>query len=284
MCWWPNRFWQDRLGDWACQKFAPKLSLPIHDRCIGVWILNGEDKSYPQHLVDIIDPDETLGVAEYKKLAIQAIGDIASQGKAPFLVGGTAQYIYAVVDNWEIPAVVPQPEIRRELEAKSLEELQALLKEKDPEAFGFVDIKNKRRVVRALEVVMASGELFSKQRRRGESLFDTLFIGIDVPREELNKRIDSRVDLMVQGGLMPKSEVWSPSGWSAPGMNGIGYRQFKSYTEGTETLEDATLRLKHDTRDVAKRQMTWFRRDKRIQWCKEVSEAKSLIKNFYANQ
>ncbi|MEK7623433.1 MAG: tRNA (adenosine(37)-N6)-dimethylallyltransferase MiaA, partial [Patescibacteria group bacterium] len=152
----------------------------------GMDIGTAKDKSYPQHLVDIIDPDETLGVAEYKKLAIQAIGDIASQGKAPFLVGGTAQYIYAVVDNWEIPAVVPQPEIRRELEAKSLEELQALLKEKDPEAFGFVDIKNKRRVVRALEVVMASGELFSKQRRRGESLFDTLFIGIDVPREELN--------------------------------------------------------------------------------------------------
>lgn len=237
-----------------------------------------KDRSFPQHLIDIVDPDERISVSEYKTLAIQAIDDIASRGKVPFLVGGTAQYMYALVDNWEIPSVPPQPKIRTALEAKTLGELQVELQEKDPEAVAFVDMKNKRRLVRALEVVIATGKPFSAQRKKGEPLFDALLLGIDVPRDELNRRIDARVDAMMEAGLLEEvKRLAKKYSWDAPGMNGIGYRQFRLYTEGKETLAQAVARLKHDTKDVAKRQMTWFLRDKRIQWFSDIADAEKII-------
>ena len=159
----------------------------------GMDIGTAKDKSVPQHLIDIIDPDETMSVAEYKVMAIRTIRDIAERGKIPFFVGGTAQYIYAVVDNWIIPAAPPNANIRKDLEARSREDLEAMLREKDPNALSFVDVKNKRRLVRALEVVLKTGELFSKQRQKGPSLFDALLLGIEIERTELNHRIDARV-------------------------------------------------------------------------------------------
>lgn len=248
-----------------------------------------KDKSVPQHLLDIINPDQGMSVAEYKKLAIEKIRDVAARGRMPFLVGGTAQYIYAVVDNWEIPAVPPQALLREELEEKTITELLLLLREKDPRSHASVDKKNKRRVVRALEVTIASGKPFSEQRQKGEPLFETLQIGIDVPRGELHRRIDDRVDAMLNAGLVAECRALAARyGWDAPGMNGIGYRQFRLYTEGKETLDGAIARLKHDTKDVAKRQMTWFRRDRRIHWVIRVEEAVVLIKDFfhsnYANE
>lgn len=247
----------------------------------GMDIGTAKEKDFPQYLIDVINPDEVMSVAGYKEKAIQAIRDIASRGTIPFLVGGTAQYIYTIVDNWQIPNVPPQLKIRKELETKSLEELQAMLKERDPEAFIFVDAKNKRRLIRALEVITATGEPFSAQRKKGTAQFDALLIGIDAPRDELNRRIDRRVDEMMQSGL--ESEVRRLTdryGHDAQGMSGIGYRQFRGYIEGKESLEDAVARLKHDTRDVAKRQMAWFRRDKRIRWVSDIQKAQTYIHNF----
>ena len=249
----------------------------------GMDIGTAKEKDIHQHLVDIVNPGEIMNVSQYKALAIEKIRGISSCGKIPFLVGGTAQYIYAVVDNWEIPSVPPQAGLREALEKKTLPELLSLLKGKDPEGYGLVDKKNKRRVIRALEVVITSGEPFSKQRRKGQPLFDVMPIGIEVPREELNRRIDVRVDRMMDQGLIAEvRKLTVEYGWDAPGMNGIGYRQFKAYTEGGERLEDAVLRLKHDTRDVAKRQMTWFRRDKRTQWARRLEEAEKSIQSFLA--
>jgi tRNA dimethylallyltransferase len=250
----------------------------------GMDIGTAKDTSFPQHLIDIIDPNTTMSVAEYKALAVQKIHDIASQDKVPFLVGGTAQYLYALVDNWDIPEVPPQKDIRTVLEAKSLAVLQAELQKKDPDALLFLDPKNKRRLVRALEVIAATGQPFSKQRKKSPPLFDMLLLGIDVPREELNRRIDTRVDDMIRQGLVDEvRQLAARYGWDAPGMNGIGYRQFKEYTEGKEILAEAIFRLKHDTRDVAKRQMTWFRKDKNIHWLHTIRDAESFVQSFLSS-
>lgn len=252
-------------------------------RCMDIG--TAKDKGFPHHLTDVINPDEVVSAAVFKGMALCAIGEIVSRGKVPILVGGTAQYIYALVDNWEIPEVPPQPDIREELSAMTLEELIQLLGEKDPEALRIVDTKNKRRVIRALEVVIATNKPFSEQRKKGKPSFDTLLVGIDIPREELNRRIDERTERMMAQGL--ESEVRRLAvqySWEAPGMNAIGYREFRAYTEGKETLDQSVFRLKRDTRDVAKRQMTWFRRDRRVHWFQDYQDAEKVVQTFLLSQ
>lgn len=235
----------------------------------------------PHHLIDVIEPNETYTVSQFREAAIKLVPEIMSRGHVPFLVGGTAMYIFSLLDNWIIPEVAPNDSLREELESKSLRELQERLGVLDPDALSIVDMKNKRRVIRALEVTIGSGQTFSSLRKKGDPLFEPLFIGVDLPREELHRRIDARVDAMVKGGLILEiKDLVKKYSWNNPGMNGIGYRQFKEYTEGTETLDMAVERLKHDTKDYAKRQMTWFKRDERIVWCKSTAEASMHIKKF----
>jgi tRNA dimethylallyltransferase len=235
----------------------------------------------PHHLIDVIEPNETYTVSQFREAAIKLVPEIMSRGHVPFLVGGTAMYIFSLLDNWIIPEVAPNDSLREELESKSLRELQERLGVLDPDALSIVDMKNKRRVIRALEVTIGSGQTFSSLRKKGDPLFEPLFIGVDLPREELHRRIDARVDAMVKGGLILEiKDLVKKYSWNNPGMNGIGYRQFKEYTEGTETLDMAVERLKHDTKDYAKRQMTWFKRDERIVWCKSTAEASIHIKKF----
>ncbi|MFA5937248.1 MAG: tRNA (adenosine(37)-N6)-dimethylallyltransferase MiaA [Candidatus Paceibacterota bacterium] len=235
----------------------------------------------PHHLFDIVNPDEVFTLAEFQERALSLVRDIAARGRVPFVVGGTALYVYALVDHWDIPKVPPQAELRNTLDALPLESLQQMLREKDPDAVAFVDQKNKRRLIRALEVTIAGGTPFSAARRAGEPVIDSLLLGMDVPRETLNARIDARVDAMMAAGLEAEvRRLEAAYGWDAPAMNGIGYRQFRRYTEEKETLADAVARLKHDTRDVAKRQMTWFRRDKRIRWIGTAEDAERAIKEF----
>ncbi len=237
----------------------------------------------PHHLIDIIEPNETYTVSQFREAVIKLVPEIVSRGRVPFLVGGTAMYIFSLLDNWTIPKVAPNDSLREGLEGKSLGELQERLSVLDPDALQIVDMKNKRRVIRALEVTIGSGQTFSSLRKKGEPLFETLLIGVDVPREELHRRIDERIDKMIQAGLVSEvQDLVKKYGWGVPGMNGIGYRQFKEYAEGAEKLEVAIERLKHDTRDYAKRQMTWFKRDERIAWCKSPEEASVRIKDFLA--
>lgn len=235
----------------------------------------------PHHLIDVIEPNETYTVSQFRDAVVKLVPEIVSRGHVPFLVGGTAMYIFSLLDNWIIPEVAPDGSLREELESKSLRELQERLGALDPDALHIVDMKNKRRVIRALEVTIGSGQTFSSLRKKGEPLFETLFIGVDVPKEELHRRIDERIDKMIESGLVDEiRSLVKKYGWDAPGMNGIGYRQFKEYTEGTGKLETAIEKLKHDTKDYAKRQMTWFKRDKRIVWCENAAEASAHIKNF----
>ena len=256
----------------------------------GEWRWTGIKRAYyieevPHHIIDFLDPGKRFNVAEFRDRAIKNVKAAYKHNQTPFIVGGTGLYISSIVDNFNIPRIPPNKKLRSSLEEKTNEELFKLLDQIDPAAAEVIDKHNKRRLIRALEVCIFSGEPFSKQKQKGESLFDVLQIGIEVPREELYDRINTRVDVMMKQGLLKEVEALAKQryGWQLPSMNGIGYRQFKPYFDGEVTLDQAIERLKRDTRHYARRQLSWFRRDKRIKWCASFEEAEKLVDDFLAS-
>ncbi len=227
-------------------------------------------KGVKHYLIDIINPEAEYNVALFKKDAKKAINDILKRGKTPFLVGGTGLYISAIVDNINFPEIKPDLKLRKELELKSEEELVEIYINLDKEGAEIIDRKNKRRLVRAIEVAKARS-FFRNTKNKPE--FDILELGIEVPKEELKKRIEKRVDQMIKEGL--EKEVNSLSE-KAPILETIGYREWKEYNDLKEIIE----RIKINTFKFAKRQMTWFKRDKNIKWIRSYSEAKKEIKKF----
>ena len=253
----------------------------------GEWRRNGLRRTFyieniPHHLMDFLDPGKQFTVAEFRDKAIKYAKMAQAADRLPMLVGGTGLYISSVVDNFKIPRVAPNQKLRKGLEEKTNEDLLKLLKTLDAISANKVDVKNKRRIIRALEVCILSGTPFSEQQTKGDSIFDVLQIGIDVPREVLYNRINERIDEMMKLGLLKEVEslLKQRYGWNLPSMSGIGYRQFRDYFEDKSDLDTAIELLKRDTRHYAKRQLTWFKRDFRIKWCKECGEAEKLVEKF----
>lgn len=253
----------------------------------GEWRRNGLRRTYfvedvPHHLVDCIDPGKKFSAAEFRDKAVKYAKLAYQNERVPIVAGGTGLYIQALVDNLKIPRIPPNYKMRNSFETKTADELLTLLKFMDPESAKTVDPYNKRRIVRALEVCIMSGERFSEQKGKGEPLFDVLQIGIQVDRDLLHERIDERVTSMIERGLLEeiKSLLKQKYSWELPSMSGIGYRQFKGYFEGAHTLDDAVQLLKRDTRRYARRQMVWFKRDSRIKWCRDYAEAEKLAEDF----
>lgn len=253
----------------------------------GVWQKQGIARRYmvdgiPHHLVDFLDPGKMFTVAEFRDAAIKHIKKSDRAGRVPILVGGTGQYISSVVDNWMIPRISEHKELRKSLSEKTNDELFDLLQTMDPAGARVIDRHNPRRLIRALEVCILSGEPFSKQQKKGPPIFETLEIGIAVPREMLYRRIEERIRRMMKDGLLAeiKALLKQKYDWHLPSMSGISYRQFRDYLEGNDTLTHAIDLLNRDTRHFARRQMTWFRRDKRIQWVSSYQEAENLVAAF----
>ncbi len=256
-------------------------------KVLGEWKWNGLQRTYlveniPHHLIDFLDPGKSFTLTQFRDRAVKHIKLSHKHNKLPMLVGGTGLYIQSLVDNYIIPKVPPNKKLRKSLEEKSLEELHNLLKQMDPDAAKTIDAKNGRRLVRALEVCIFTGEPFSKQKLKGEQLFDVLLIGIDVPRELLYQRIDMRVDDMIEQGLVKeiKSLVNQKYSWELPSMNGVGYKEIKNFINKESTLEECIEILKKNTRRLARKQLTWFRKDKRIKWVETYEEAENLITEF----
>ncbi len=226
----------------------------------------------PHHLIDVTDPDRPLTLAEYQRMAYAAIEDIHRRGRLPFLVGGTGLYVWAVVEGWEIPPAPPDPELRRALEERARREgPQALyeeLRRLDPEAASFIDPRNVRRVIRALEVCYRTGKPFSAQRRKNPPPYRTILIGLTRPRVELYRRIDERVDRMIAQGLVEEvRRLAERYPWDLPAMTGLGYRQIGAYLRGEIPLEEAIRRIRSATRAFVHHQHNWFRLDDpRIRW------------------
>ncbi len=219
------------------------------------------------HLVDFVKPKEDFTLSHFKDQANKAITEILSRGKLPIVVGGTGLYVWALVDNLDIPKVAPNLKFRKSFEEKSLDELVKLLHNIDVEAAKKIDLKNKRRVLRALEVAISSGESFARQTTKSAPIYDCFQIGLACPREDLYHRINIRVDKQMEDGLLEETKKLSQKYlWQLPSMSSIGYKQLGFYLRGEMNLEEAIELLKRDTRRYAKRQMSWFKRDKRIVW------------------
>ena len=238
------------------------------------------------HLFNFLEPNKPLNVAMYKKMAEKAIEDIQKQGKVPFLVGGTGLYIKAIVDNLQFPKLKPSPKLRKEIEQKTAPQLFTMYKKLDPKGAKQIDKNNKRRLVRAIEVCQISGEPFWSQRQKATPLFDVLQIGLNPPKPELEKRIAKRTAKMFKLGLEKEVKALVKKyGWTSVLKNTIGYQEFGGLTSSQnlspEPLGGLTSELiKLHTLQFAKRQITWFKKDKKIAWVKGSTQAQKLVKKF----
>ena len=226
-----------------------------------------ERQGIPHYLIDVADPDETWSLSLFRKAADEAILDIHSRGKMPVIVGGTGQYVRAILEGWTIPEGEPDPRLREYLEAWGgrigAEELHRKLARLDPEAAAKIDWQNMRRTVRALEVIFSSGRKFSSQRTVQESPYDALIFGMKRERDVLYQRIDSRVDRMIRDGLVEETEGLLKAGYSEtlPSMSAIGYKEICDYLNKKTSLEEAAQLIKFRTHKFVRRQANWFKKD-----------------------
>jgi tRNA dimethylallyltransferase len=225
-----------------------------------------EQAAVPHHLIDLVDPDEDFSLATYQDYAYAAISEITARGRVPLLVGGTGQYLAAVLQGWQIPRVAPHPEIRARLEQEAeqlgVPALHARLAQHDPTAAEGILNTNLRRIIRALEVYQVTGQPISAQQRMEAPPYRIQTIWFTRPVAELYRRIDLRVDQMMELGLHSEVRQLVEQGysWELPAMSGLGYREFQPCFAGEQTLEQAVTRLKFDTHAFARRQPNWFRR------------------------
>ncbi len=228
-----------------------------------------ERRRIPHHLLDRVNPDEPFTLAQYQKLAYTAIAEIHARGKVPFLVGGSGLYVRAVLEGLSIPRVAPNPARRKHLESQDSAALYAHLLQLDPVAAARIDPRNKRRIIRAVEVCEATGKPISELQTRASPDYRVLRIGLTMPREELYRRINARVDQMIAAGLVAEVRALVAQGYAldAPALSGLGYRQMARYVKGEIPLEEAVRLLKRDTRRFVHHQYSWFRLDDpRIRW------------------
>jgi tRNA dimethylallyltransferase len=238
----------------------------------------------PHHLIDIADPDETLSLAVFQRLALEAISGIHLRGRLPLLVGGTGQYIRAVTRGWQPPPVVPDPKLRSALERMKLERgsewLHDRLESMDPQAAQSIDHRNARRTIRALEVILTSGHRFSSQRAHVDSPYHLASIGLKLPRPKLYERIDARIQSMFESGLIQETQSLLSSGYSPalPAFSAIGYSECTKVISGELQVEEAKAAIRRLTRAFVRRQGNWFKEsDPLIKWF-EVDDANAVSK------
>jgi len=240
-----------------------------------------EMQGIPHHLLDILDPSEDFSAAEYQKLAFRAIRAILRRKKLPILVGGTGFYIQAVVDNFQFPEVAPNQALRAKLEQKTTEELFGILKLFDPGRAKTIDTRNRRRLIRALEIRMTTKQpsLPLQQRTR---IFDTLLIGISPDKDELRSRITKRLRLRLAKGMIDEVYTLHQKGISYERLErfGLEYRYIAQYLQKKLSKKEMEAGLARAIKQYARRQMTWFRRDKRIHWIQNSKDAKTLTREF----
>lgn len=231
-----------------------------------------ERAQLPHHLLDVVWPDESYTLAQYQTDAAAAIVGIAARGRLPLLVGGTGLYVRAVVDGLAIPAVPPNPALRAELEAEAAahgpDALLARLAALDPEAAATIDPRNTRRLVRALEVCLATGQPFSAQRGARPTPYRPLLLGLNLDRPALYTRADARIQAMLAAGLVEETRALVERGydWALPAMSSLGYREIGAYLRGELPLDAAIERFQLATHAYIRRQLMWFRPDPRITW------------------
>ena len=249
-----------------------------------------EEQALARHtIVDIIDPDEDFSLAQYQRLTYEAIDDIHRRGRLPFLVGGSGLYVWAVVEGWRIPRVPPDAGFRRGLEKRAAETggqgLYEELVAVDPVAAEAIDSRNVRRVIRALEVARSGRGPASRLRGKQAPPYQTLIIGLTTGRAELYRRIDARVDAMIEQGLVGEVRKLGEMGYASapPVATGIGYRQIAMFLRGELGFDEAVRQMKTETHRLARSQYAWFRlKDERIRWFDVQEEPEAQIRKLVA--
>lgn len=219
----------------------------------------------PHHLLDLVDPDQDFSVADYLDRAHAVIADIHARGRLPMLVGGTGQYITALLEGWTIPRVPADTALRAELEvfaaAEGVIALHDRLRALDPAAANNIHPNNVRRVIRALEVCQATGQRYSDLQQKHPPPYRVLQIGLDMARAALYARADARFDQMMADGFPDEVRGLLDRGYdrALPSMSGLGYAELVAHVLDGEPLDAAVTRAKHNTHDFIRRQLTWFR-------------------------
>lgn len=233
------------------------------------------------HLIQFIAPEEKFSLAQYKKLAIDIVNRIIKRGRVPFLVGGTGLYIRSVTENLIIPKIKPNQILRQKLESKTLENLLNDLKTLDPESASLIDKNNKRRLVRALEIVIISGEPISKLKGIGEPLYNCLKIGIKIDKEKLKLKIKERAKkLLISGFIEETKNLLKKYPSNLECFSAIPYKVVIGYLNGEIAKEEIVEKISLLEYHYAKRQLTWFSKEKNISWCESYEEAEGLVAQF----
>jgi tRNA dimethylallyltransferase len=225
----------------------------------------------PHHLIDFLEPEDRFGLADYLDVARKSFSEIAERGATPLLAGGAGQYVWGLLEGWNVPRVPPNTELRAELERiaaeKGGEVVLAQLQELDSDAAERIDSRNVRRVIRAIEVAEAGEN--TGPRKAEEPPYDALILGLRMDREQLYSRIDARIDGMLMSGWVDEVRAMVARGipLTAPAMTGIGYRELAGYLAEERTYADAVHATKKSTRSLARHQDNWFSHDDdRIKW------------------
>jgi tRNA dimethylallyltransferase len=243
-----------------------------------------EMKGIPHHLLDVANPKRKFTVAQYRKLALKAIEKIQEKNKIPFLVGGTGFYIQAVVDGIIIPEVPPDWKLRKKLEKKSPKELYKILKKLDPERAKTIEKENPRRLIRAIEICKKIGKV--PPLKFNPLPYPVLMIGIKRPKKELKKRIKKRFFEWLKQGLIKEVVNLKKLGLSFKRIEdfGIHYKVIARYLQNKIGKKEMIENSIREIQNYAKRQMTWFKREKKIKWIRNYRGAEKLVKKFISKQ
>ena len=237
-------------------------------------ITKAEMKGVRHHLLDVVDPKSVFTVVDFQKMAKEAISDIVSRGKLPIIAGGTGFYIQAVVDDVDFPEIRVDKKLREELNKESSETLFKKLLEIDPDRAESIDPKNKVRLIRAIEIVQSLGKV---PKVKAKSPYDVLTIGIKTTDKELKDRIRKRLRARVEAGMIEEAEKLHETGLTYARMDKLGleYRFLALFLIGEISKEEMLKQIETKNWQYAKRQKTWFKRDKRIKWI-ELSKRKAI--------
>ncbi len=244
-------------------------------------ITKKEMQGIPHYLLNVASPKRKFTVAQYKKLALRAIKKIQNKNKIPFLVGGTGFYIQAVIDGIIIPQVKPDWKLRSELQKQETKILFEKLRKLDPQRAKTIDKENKRRLIRALEIVIKTGKPVP-QLKKESSKFEVLMLGIKRKPAELQKRIRKRLKKRLKQKMLAEVKKLKKSGlsWKRLEEFGLEYRYVAQYLQNKINYQDMVEKLQKEIEHYAKRQMTWFKKDKRIHWIKNSRQAEILVRKF----
>jgi tRNA dimethylallyltransferase len=234
------------------------------------------------HLLDVASPKRQFGVAQYQKLAEHAVRDILKREKLPIICGGTGQYVDAVMYNMQFPHIKPDPKLRRMLQQKSVDELYRMLRARDPVRASSIDRKNPRRLIRALEIVLSTNKPVPHATARAPRFERSLWLGLDPSRQVLKARIAKRLKVRIRQGMLEEVRRLRKAGVSSRQLDafGLDYRYANLCVEGKISRPAMEERILRENCKYAKRQMTWWKRNKDILWISGIQEAKKLLKKF----